>query len=281
VSRGPHPGSEPPATPQTPRNSEASSPARVLPKIAVVLSPGGARTFAQVGVIKELLKARLPIEAVVGVEWGSLVAALYAQNGQIHEAEWKLYKLEAKEIISHSLFGGSRPQSVKSLDGFLTENLRGRGVNQAALRFACPSMSMLSGAFQWQERGEFQDVMRRCLPATPVLKPAGAWGAALISSRDATAWLRRQGYNVIILVDVLKSADYFEQERMLDDLTLASLYLETRRNWAMEHDGADDVIEVDTKGFKILDFDKRRELVSLGEHVGRPQAEALAKKYGF
>lgn len=233
-------------------------------KVGVILGPGGARAFAHLGVLKELLHARVPIDAVVGVEWGSLVAALYAQNGQIHEAEWKLYKLESREFTSHSFFGVSHPQSVKSLEGFFSENLRGRGIAQGAVRFACPGLSVWSGAFQWQDKGEYNEALKKCLPSPPILKPSGPWAASLASAREAALWLKKQGYNLIILVDVLKSPDYFDQEKMLDDQTLSTLYFEMRRSYVMDRDLIDDVVEVDAKGFKVVDFEKRRDLVSLG-----------------
>lgn len=261
---------------ESPRTNEKTS-----QKFAVVLSPGGARTFAQVGVLKELLKARVPIEAIVGIEWGSLVAALYAQNGQIHEAEWKLYKLQSKELLSRSLFGNSRPESVKNLDGFFQENLKGRSLAQAPIRFACPSLSVFSGTFQWQDRGEFLDAVKKCLPSPPILRPGGPWAASMISARDAVHWLKRQGYNTVILIDVLKSQDYFEPEKMLEDFTLASLYLETRRQFVSDREQFEDVIEIDSHGFRVTDFEKRKELVGLGERGARAQVESLAKKYGL
>ncbi len=278
----------PPSGPVVPQETSSHSPEppktpveKITPKIGLVLSPGGARTYAELGVLKELIKARVPISAIVGVEWGSLVGALYAQNGQIHEAEWKLYKLETKELTSHSLFGEARPQSIKNLEGFFAENLRGRSLPQAMVRFACPSLSLWSGTFQWQERGEFADAMKKCLPSAPLLKPNGPWAASLISGRDAAQWLRRQGFNTVIAINVLRSPDEFDQERMLDDLTLATLIHEMRRSFSQNRESFDDVIDIDTKGFRMTDFEKRRELVNIGERLGRPQAEAIASKYAF
>src|SRR4051812_35650969 len=57
--------------------------------VAVILGPGGYKAFAHAGVLKELKKANIPIQRIVGVEWGALVAGLFAQRGQVHEAEWK------------------------------------------------------------------------------------------------------------------------------------------------------------------------------------------------
>jgi NTE family protein len=48
------------------------------PKVAVVLSGGGAKGFAHVGVLKVLEKEGIPVDIVVGTSIGSIVGAMYA-----------------------------------------------------------------------------------------------------------------------------------------------------------------------------------------------------------
>ena len=48
------------------------------PKVALVLSGGGAKGFAHVGVIRVLEEAGIPIDLVIGASMGGIVAALYA-----------------------------------------------------------------------------------------------------------------------------------------------------------------------------------------------------------
>lgn len=47
-------------------------------KVGLVLSGGGARGVAHVGVIKVLEEAGIPIDYIAGTSMGSLVGALYA-----------------------------------------------------------------------------------------------------------------------------------------------------------------------------------------------------------
>ena len=61
----------PPATDVAP-----SSPGR--PKIGLVLSGGGARGAAHIGVIKVLEELRVPVDLIVGTSMGSIVGAAYA-----------------------------------------------------------------------------------------------------------------------------------------------------------------------------------------------------------
>jgi len=48
------------------------------PKVAVVLSGGGARGAAHIGVLRVLEKAGVPIDLIVGTSYGALVGGLYA-----------------------------------------------------------------------------------------------------------------------------------------------------------------------------------------------------------
>jgi NTE family protein len=50
------------------------------PKIALVLSGGGARGIAQIGVIEELERNNIPIDYIVGTSMGSIIGGLYASG---------------------------------------------------------------------------------------------------------------------------------------------------------------------------------------------------------
>ncbi|MSR63447.1 MAG: hypothetical protein EXS08_13470 [Planctomycetes bacterium] len=61
-----------PARPATP------PPAPARPRIALVLSSGGVRGLAHVGVLAALEEQGIEVDLVVGTEWGALVGGLYA-----------------------------------------------------------------------------------------------------------------------------------------------------------------------------------------------------------
>ena len=64
----------PPALPEPP----ASPAAAERPRIGLVLSGGGARGFAHIGVLRVLEQLRVPIDIVVGTSMGSVVGGAYA-----------------------------------------------------------------------------------------------------------------------------------------------------------------------------------------------------------
>ena len=57
------------------------------PKICLVLSGGGARGAAHVGVLKVLEEYRVPIDCIVGTSMGALVGASYATGTSVAEME--------------------------------------------------------------------------------------------------------------------------------------------------------------------------------------------------
>ena len=48
------------------------------PRIGLVLGGGGARGAAHVGVLKELERLRIPIDAIAGTSMGAIIGGLYA-----------------------------------------------------------------------------------------------------------------------------------------------------------------------------------------------------------
>ena len=65
---------------ETPANntSESSTANNQRPKIGLVLSGGGARGFAHIGVLKVLEQNNVPIDYIVGTSMGSIVGGVYA-----------------------------------------------------------------------------------------------------------------------------------------------------------------------------------------------------------
>ena len=56
--------------------------------IALVLSGGGARGLAHIGVIEELLKRDYQITSIAGTSMGALIAGVYARGKMEEFREW-------------------------------------------------------------------------------------------------------------------------------------------------------------------------------------------------
>lgn len=70
------------------RQLEEHTPAiKERPKVALVLSGGGARGFAHVGVLRVLKEMRIPIDFVLGTSMGAVVGGAYAAGRTVEDIE--------------------------------------------------------------------------------------------------------------------------------------------------------------------------------------------------
>lgn len=175
---------------------------------------------------------------------------------------------------------GDQP-TISSLDKFLQDNFAKEDLNLGKIRFSCPSRSVWTGVVAWQNRGPVRDVIKRCLPYPPIFKMQGTFLAGASQATEAVELLAKEGFNVIIMVNVLGSGLPFGQDALLENLNHVILWQEVKRSVGevarlnVEH------INVDTSAFPMVQFQSKKDLVSLGEEVGRNAAASLISKYGF
>ncbi len=81
------------------------------PTIALVLSGGGFRGMAQIGVLKVLERHKVPIDYIVGTSIGSYIGGLYASGYSANELEhivlsqdWKMIVAPGSESNRHEMF---------------------------------------------------------------------------------------------------------------------------------------------------------------------------------
>ncbi|WP_297442258.1 patatin-like phospholipase family protein [Sulfurimonas sp.] len=100
------------------------------PKIALVLSGGGARGGAHVGILKVLEENNIPIDMIVGTSMGSFVGGLYAAGESPQEIENILIQSEWEEYINTDFNRQNIPMRRKYLDYTYPGRL-GVGINAA------------------------------------------------------------------------------------------------------------------------------------------------------
>ena len=69
------------------------------PRIGLVLSGGGARGFAHIGVLKVLEENHIPVDYISGASMGALVGALYATGRTPAEMEKLVETLDWNELL--------------------------------------------------------------------------------------------------------------------------------------------------------------------------------------
>ena len=70
-------------------------------KTCLVLSGGGARGVAHIGVLRVLERERIPVQAVAGTSMGAIVGGLYAAGLSPDELERELLGLDWPEVFAN------------------------------------------------------------------------------------------------------------------------------------------------------------------------------------
>ena len=70
------------------------------PRIGLVLGGGGARGAAHIGVLRELERHRVPIDAIAGTSMGAIVGGLYASGMTTDELEDVVATLDWADALS-------------------------------------------------------------------------------------------------------------------------------------------------------------------------------------
>ena len=105
--------------------------------------------------------------------------------------------------------------------------------------------------------------------------------AGASQASEAMERLRIEGFNVIVLVNVLSSAMPFGSDNLLENLPSVILWQEVKRAIMEAEKMNIEVVNVDTSSFPMVQFESKKELMSLGEAAGQKAAQALIEKYSF
>lgn len=288
------PGSSPDATVIVPAGQEApqSSGADVIkvpdfvatkaPRIGLILGPGGAKTLAQVGVLQELERHKMPIAAVVGLEWGAVWGALYALNGQSHEVDWKMSQLPKVDFSSTNLFSKKlQPAKAKDYTAYLQKVFTGERMESTKIPFACPFAKKESASFGMVVKGKLSAVLKTCWMYPPLFDAAES-AAAPYSLLESVKFLKKEGAELIVFVNVLEGMQSKEfsgwSEPELSWLSWLPVHSAIKNAKDM---GVNEVLSVDASAFSIVDFEQRLRLIQVGKQGTAGQIEQLIKKYDF
>lgn len=237
---------------------------RVLPKFGFIFSGGGAKAWGHIGFLKELQKFKWPVHSVAGFEWGSVVAAIYAQNLSANEVEWEMSKLK----------------EFNKTDSFLKAVFEKKNTADLKVPFVCPSLNINKQAYYLLNRGQLQQLTPFCV-SQPSITPIYGQSIAVMTDVPSLAQhLRSSGANRIVLVNVLAQT---KMRSFTNDYTSAEniLWVESAALMAKKPAGVDEIIHINLDDYGIKDLDKRREVIAKGAELSYDQLKKLAQKYGL
>jgi NTE family protein len=140
--------------------------------VGVVLSGGGARAYAHLGVIRALRDFKTPIDFIGGTSMGAVVAAGVAIGWDDEELEWRIRKafVETNPIGDFVLpvVGFVRGMRVEDR---LFEHFGDQLIEDLELPYFCLSTNLTTASSRIHRRGSLRDALRASISLPGIMPP--------------------------------------------------------------------------------------------------------------
>ena len=281
-------------------------------KVGLVLSGGGAKGYAHVGVIKVIEKAGIRIDYIAGTSMGSIIGALYASGYNGHELDSILRVHDISELIQDKLprdassfyqkentgkyalrlpiekgkiglpSAVSKGQNIFNLYTQLTEHVHGvEDFSKLPIPFFCIATDLETGEEVVLDHGFLPEAIRASGSFPGLLSPVNIDGKLLVDGGIVNNYpvkkLKEKGVDYIIGVDVQGE---LRLERNLNSLSgilmqIAGfkMYEDIKEKVKM----TDVYLKPNISKFNDFTFDKVDEIIKVGEDVANEHIEELIK----
>jgi NTE family protein len=316
---------QPPAA-AAPASSPASTPASVpappvqwgerRPKVCLVLSGGGARGAAHVGVLRVLEELRIPFDCITGTSMGSIVGGSYASGTRLEDMEKTLDSMSTRLLFTEKPPRTERSVRLKQDDNTILapieigirdgEVLMPKGlVSGVQLESVLRSLSKVRGFQRFDNlpipfravatdlvtgkpvvlsQGELASAMRASMSVPAAIEPVNLEGHLLVdgglTDNLPVDVARSMGADVVIAVNLGTPLSKPEQLTSVLGVTgqMVNILTEQNVSASLASLKPTDILILPALGdFSAADFDHLPVVVPLGESATRVVADKLAK----
>lgn len=279
------------------------------PKVGLVLSGGGARGMAHIGILKMIDSLQIPIDYIVGTSMGGIVGALYATGYSADEMRQIVLDVDWNEMFSDRPQRKDLPYLQKKDDGRSAVELGLKGFtptipygliegqkiyllfsdltastqvvnnfNKLPIPFKCVAVDLVSGREVILDKGSLPKAMRATMAIPTVFSPV-EWGDSLlidggVLNNFPADVVKAMGAEVIIGVNVgtplKEKKDLTDIISLLEQTMVLTDFAKQQENKKL----CDLLITPELSGYGTGSFDKKsiERIVALGDKA------ALANK---
>jgi NTE family protein len=175
--------------------------------VGLVLSGGGARGFAHIGIVKALREAGVPIDLVGGTSMGAILGAGVAQCWSVEELKERFHAafVQTKPLRDYTLPFVSLV-SGRKVSRLLRKNCGDIDIEDLPLTFFCVSSNLTTGHTEVHRRGLLWLWLRASVAIPGVLPPVVYKGEVLVDGGTMNNLpvdaMRELGRGPVIGVDV-------------------------------------------------------------------------------
>lgn len=286
------------------------TPAQERPKIGLVLSGGGAKGMAHIGVLEEIEKAGLQIDYVGGTSMGAIVGGLYAAGYSVKQIKSLVEKTDLNALLQDQFprnalpffekeFGEkhgitlpvtkagiripkavSKGQNVLDLFTYLLSPVDSiKDFSKLPIPFFCIGTNAENGEQVLLEKGSLPLALRASSAFPTLLNPVEVDGMLLIDGGVANNFpvdvMKSKGMDYIIGVDVQKGLRNREELNSALSILNQIVSYDVYRERASRLNLLDLYIQPDISEFSVVDFDRGPEMVRQGIAAGKQFAKVF------
>ncbi len=278
-----------------------TSPVRSRPTVGLVLSGGGARGFAHIGVLKVLEENRVPVDYVGGASIGGLIGAMYAMGKTPAEIEEIIKSLNWDKLFAASTSFGNlsfrrkedrrnipgpiplrgRPNDLRLPTAFNSGHEIGLLFDQVTLPYArigdfdnlpipfrTVGTNMVDGSSVELKKGSLSRSLRATMSIPGVFAPVEIDGKILsdggLVNNIPTNIVKAMGADILLVVNIeTQLADRESLESLLGVLA-QTINIATAENSRRSLRQADIIIAPDLAAFSSASFSDSEEIIKLG-----------------
>ncbi len=183
------------------------------PKVALVLSCGGARGMAQIGVIEELGKAGFEISSVAGSSIGSVIGGIYAAGKLQEFSHWvkNLDKLDVYKLMDYSVSksGFIKGDKVfKELHKFIPDS----NIEDLPIPFVAVAADLIKRKEEVIASGSLYQAIRSSIAIPGVIVPNKVNGTSLVDGGVIEPvpieFVQRTEGDILVVVDLNAKVNY-------------------------------------------------------------------------
>jgi len=283
------------------------------PKIGLVLSGGGARGFAHIGVLKVLEENQIPVDYVAGASMGALVGALYSTGRTPAEMEQLVETLDWDNLLrGKPAFGDlnyRRKEDRRNLPGSITLGGKGGKLNlpgslnpgheiglaldrlmlaygsntdfdDLPIPFRAVATDLVNAETVVLKSGSLSQALRATMAIPAVFAPVELNGRILadggILNNIPTDVAKEMGADIILVVNIETQLGDRSSLQNLVGILGQTFYVATVENSRRSLRQADIIVAPDLKNYGTFDFGASKEIVELG-YAGAQTKVSLLK----
>jgi NTE family protein len=282
------------------------------PKVALVLSGGGAKGFAHIGVIKELEKAGIKPDIITGTSMGSIVGALYSIGYTVEQMEQIAIHSDWDNIISNKLPFNKVAIEEKPYDsryfaefGFEDKQIQlpkgmiegkelalmidkltipAHGINDFhdfPIPFACVATDITNGEAVVLDKGNINEALRASMAIPSVFTPVKIDGRLLVDGGLVRNFPVQQALDMgaDIVIGVFVSGDFYKEDELnsLVDVLSQSAFVLSTFDSREQKKLCDYVVEPNLKGFGTADFLMGEPIINRGKIMAEKFIDVFKK----